>query len=125
MSLNFALENKHGTCLFMGSSSRVVGKRSGAFAKLSLHQHDIAGFLGLAIAVGTLETVLLCGLAIVVYALLPFAEEPWLARHYGKSYDAYRQRTPRFLSISKLFGRRVTRSMQRTAAATCRVRLRS
>jgi protein-S-isoprenylcysteine O-methyltransferase Ste14 len=86
---------------------------------------SIAGFAGLAIAAGTLETVLLCGFAIGVYALLSFAEEPWLARQYGESYDAYRQRTPRFLGISKLFGRRVTRSMQRTAAATCRVRLRS
>jgi protein-S-isoprenylcysteine O-methyltransferase Ste14 len=69
---------------------------------------SIAGFLGLAIAVGTIEMVLLSGLAIGVYMLLPIAEEPWLARHYGESYAAYRRRTPRFLSISKLFDRLVT-----------------
>ncbi len=74
---------------------------------------SIAGFVGLAVAVGALETVLLCGLAIGVYALLPFAEEPWLARHYGESYDAYRQRTPRFLSLSKLFGRQMTATENR------------
>ncbi|MGF1623096.1 MAG: methyltransferase family protein [Rhodomicrobiaceae bacterium] len=74
---------------------------------------SIAGFLGLAIAVGTVEIVLLSGLAIGVYALMPLAEEPWLARHFGESYDAYRQRTPRFLSISKLFNRLVTANEHR------------
>jgi protein-S-isoprenylcysteine O-methyltransferase Ste14 len=69
---------------------------------------SIGGFLGLAIAVGTIETVLLSGLAIGVYVLLPIAEEPRLAHHYGANYDAYRRQTPRFLSISKLFGKFVT-----------------
>lgn len=74
---------------------------------------SIVAFVGLAFAVGTVETMVLSGLAIGVYALLPSAEEPWLARHYGESYDAYRQRTPRFLSISKLFGRQITATENR------------
>jgi len=63
---------------------------------------SIAGFLGLALAVGSIESVLLSALAVGVYTLMPFAEEPWLARRFGESYDAYKLETPRFLSISKL-----------------------
>lgn len=68
---------------------------------------SIIGFLGLALAVGTVETVVLCALAIGVYSLLPFAEEPWLARLYGDSYESYKLQTPRFLSLSKLLSKPV------------------
>lgn len=63
---------------------------------------SIIGFAGLAIAVGTPEIIMLCALAILVYTLLPYAEEPWLENAYGEAYRAYEARTPRFLSISKL-----------------------
>jgi protein-S-isoprenylcysteine O-methyltransferase Ste14 len=63
---------------------------------------SIIGFTGLAIAVGTPETIMLSALAILVYTLLPYAEEPWLEKAYGEAYRAYEARTPRFLSISKL-----------------------
>ena len=29
--------------------------------------------------------------------LLPFAEEPWLEEEYGKDYETYRERVPRFI----------------------------
>ena len=35
--------------------------------------------------------------SIFVFALTPFAEEPWLEKVYGTPYRAYRRRTPRFL----------------------------
>ena len=37
-------------------------------------------------------------LTIAVYALFPFAEEPWLREQYGEEYDEYCERTPRFIS---------------------------
>ncbi len=36
-------------------------------------------------------------LAIINFVLMPFAEEPWLSKTYGKNYDDYKKRTPRFL----------------------------
>lgn len=66
---------------------------------------SIAGFAGLAIAAGTIETALLSALAIGVYGLMPFAEEPWLARTYGENYRAYARQTPRFLSLTKIMDR--------------------
>lgn len=66
---------------------------------------SIVGFIGLAIAVATAETGILAMLAVGVYALLPFTEEPWLSRAYGNVYEAYKHRTPRFFSLEKLLDR--------------------
>jgi protein-S-isoprenylcysteine O-methyltransferase Ste14 len=46
-------------------------------------------------------------LTIVVSAFFPFAEEPWLREHYGEEYEAFRERTPRFVGwdlLTKLVG---------------------
>ncbi|MBX2804353.1 MAG: phosphatidylethanolamine N-methyltransferase family protein [Hyphomicrobiales bacterium] len=64
---------------------------------------SIIGFTGLAIAVATPEIILLSALAILVYTLMTYAEEPWLEKIYGEEYRAYEARTPRFLSLTKLF----------------------
>lgn len=60
---------------------------------------SILGFAGLAIAVSTPAITLLCTLAICVYSLLPFAEEPWLTDAYGDKYKDYKRRTPRFFNV--------------------------
>lgn len=63
---------------------------------------SILGFSGLAIAAGSPAMALLCALAVAVYILLPFAEEPWLATAYGDGYEAYKRTTPRFIGLPKL-----------------------
>lgn len=60
---------------------------------------SILGFSGLALANGGLQAIVLCGFAILVYVLLPYAEEPWLTNVYGNQYIVYRKKTPRFLGI--------------------------
>lgn len=64
---------------------------------------SIAGFLGLAIATGTWHLWVLAMVVTGVYVLLPFTEEPWLAKIYGRSYERYKRTTPRFLSLRMLF----------------------
>jgi protein-S-isoprenylcysteine O-methyltransferase Ste14 len=60
---------------------------------------SILGYFGTALANGGFDATLLCGLAILVYVVMPFTEEPWLQRAYGDSYAAYRAKTPRFLFL--------------------------
>lgn len=63
---------------------------------------SILGFIGLGLAVATGELAVLSALAIGVYVLLPFAEEPWLASTYGEIYENYKRRTPRFIRLDML-----------------------
>jgi protein-S-isoprenylcysteine O-methyltransferase Ste14 len=58
---------------------------------------SILGFFGTALANGETSALILCGLAILVYVIMPYTEEPWLQRAYGEVYLAYKARTPRFL----------------------------
>ncbi len=58
---------------------------------------SILGFFGTGLAHGGLHAAILCGLAILVYLIMPYTEEPWLERAYGDVYAAYKARTPRFL----------------------------
>ena len=58
---------------------------------------SIIGFFGAGLAHGGTQAVILCGLAVLVYVIMPFTEEPWLQQAYGDIYLNYKRRTPRFL----------------------------
>ena len=58
---------------------------------------SILGFFGTALANDEIDTGALCALAILVYVIMPYTEEPWLQQAYGDVYRAYKERTPRFL----------------------------
>jgi len=73
-----------------------------AYSRNPQYVASIAAFAGVAISVHTGPVALLCGLAILVYSLLPLAEEPWLNKIYGDEFAVYRTRTPRFLSITQI-----------------------
>lgn len=38
-------------------------------------------------------------IVIIVFAILPFSEEPWLRQHYGKAYVEYCRQVPRFIGL--------------------------
>lgn len=63
--------------------------------------------VGAIIATNSQKVAIHGTLTIVVSALFPFAEEPWLREHYGEEYEAFRERTPRFVGwdlLTKLVG---------------------
>jgi protein-S-isoprenylcysteine O-methyltransferase Ste14 len=93
--LNLGLDNTY------GSDDGLVTTGLYRYSRNPQYVASIIGFAGLALMGGSPALAMLCGLAVLVYALLPFAEEPWLARIYGDAYDRYRASTPRFLSLSK------------------------
>ena len=47
-------------------------------------------------------------IVIIVFAILPFSEEPWLRQQYGKAYEDYCLKVPRFIGLHSLkFKRRI------------------
>lgn len=85
-----------------GSNDGLVTSGLYRYSRNPQYVASILALVGLGVAAESMDVALLCALAIGVYVLLPFAEEPWLERAYGASYARYKQRTPRFLSLSKL-----------------------
>ncbi|ADP72333.1 CzcN domain-containing protein [Rhodomicrobium vannielii ATCC 17100] len=69
------------------------------FSRNPQYVASILGFFGTGLANGSAQSAVLCGLAILVYVVLPYTEEPWLERAYGDVYADYKQRTPRFLFL--------------------------
>jgi protein-S-isoprenylcysteine O-methyltransferase Ste14 len=59
----------------------------------------------LALAVDARAVYVLCLAMMAVYALMVFAEEPWLAKAYGESYQRYCADVPRFFNWRRLVGR--------------------
>jgi protein-S-isoprenylcysteine O-methyltransferase Ste14 len=61
-------------------------------------------YASLAFAVDGIATAILCALMILVYALMVFAEEPWLSKVYGDAYRHYCAGVSRFFHWRRLFG---------------------
>jgi len=80
-----------------GADEGLVTKGLYRYSRNPQYVASILGFLGTALANGEIHAVILCALAILVYVIMPYTEEPWLQRAYGDVYLAYKERTPRFL----------------------------
>jgi len=88
---NLGIENTY------GADEGLVTKGLYRYSRNPQYVASILGFFGTALAHGGMHTAILCGLAILVYLIMPYTEEPWLQRAYGDVYLAYKERTPRFL----------------------------
>lgn len=58
---------------------------------------DIALPAGYILLTNSLALLLTGLLAIGWFALAPFAEEPWLRARFGRAYEEYLEKVPRFL----------------------------
>jgi protein-S-isoprenylcysteine O-methyltransferase Ste14 len=58
----------------------------------------------LALAVDARAVYVLCAAMMAVYALMVFAEEPWLKQAYGDAYARYCAQVPRFFNWRRLLG---------------------
>jgi protein-S-isoprenylcysteine O-methyltransferase Ste14 len=80
-----------------GADSGLVTNGLYCYSRNPQYVASILGFFGTGLAHGGLHALILCGLAMLVYIVMPFTEEPWLERTYGEAYAAYKRSTPRFL----------------------------
>jgi protein-S-isoprenylcysteine O-methyltransferase Ste14 len=80
-----------------GADHGLVTKGLYRYSRNPQYVASIIGYFGTALANGGANAAILCGLAILVYVVMPFTEEPWLQQAYGDPYVAYKAKTPRFL----------------------------
>jgi protein-S-isoprenylcysteine O-methyltransferase Ste14 len=59
----------------------------------------IPATVGFGLLVGSPFVAALCGLLVVRWLILPLAEEPWLRDQFGRDYEAYVDRVPRFVGL--------------------------
>jgi len=74
----------------------------------------IVATVAFAVLAATPLATLLCGVTLVTWFALPFAEEPWLREQYGEAYERYAERVPRFLGVASVRALLGGRSASRT-----------
>ncbi|RLM56512.1 hypothetical protein DVK02_08380 [Halobellus sp. Atlit-31R] len=65
----------------------------------------VGALLGLAVAAGSWQALLLGTLVVGWFALKPHAEEPVLAERHAEEYARYRSRVARYLDVDRVLGR--------------------
>lgn len=80
-----------------GVAERFVSTGPYRFTRNPQYLGDALLFLGLSIVANSLLLWVTHALLVLVFAVTPLAEEPWLEGRYGEAYEAYERRTPRFL----------------------------
>src|SRR5262249_21839618 len=88
---NLGIENTY------GADEGLVTKGLYRYSRNPQCVASILGFFGAGLANGSLQAAMLSGLAILVYIIMPYTEEPWLERAYGDGYAAYKAQVRRFL----------------------------
>ena len=60
---------------------------------------DIVALTGFGILCNSMVVLVAALLGASCFVLAPFAEEPWLRRRFGATYDEYARRVPRFVGV--------------------------
>jgi protein-S-isoprenylcysteine O-methyltransferase Ste14 len=60
---------------------------------------EILIYIGIVLVTKSLFAVVVGVIMMSWFFMAPFAEEPWLARQFGRQYEAYRKKVPRFVGL--------------------------
>ncbi len=86
-----------GTRASSGLEYKLVTDGPYKFSRNPQYVGDIVALIGVILMANSLYTTIACLLAIILFLVTPFAEEPWLREKYGEEYIEYCKRTPRYL----------------------------
>ena len=84
----------------LGLEGELVTRGPYRFTRNPQYVGDILIAAGLPILSGSVLTAIVAPVVALGFVLVPFAEKPWLASHYGEAYRRYKERHPRFLGGS-------------------------
>jgi protein-S-isoprenylcysteine O-methyltransferase Ste14 len=119
-----SLSNWHWIYFFIGSLAIVTGLAIALWGITTLSEHQSLGLKGKVITSGPYQysrnpqylgfIILYSGIILTTFSLmalitgtilvaafvvLPFSEEPWLLQEYGKTYQDYCKKVPRFILV--------------------------
>ncbi|MFQ6068864.1 MAG: methyltransferase family protein [Candidatus Bathyarchaeia archaeon] len=60
---------------------------------------DILLYMGVILITSSFMALITGILVILWFALAPFSEEPWLQQQFGKQYEEYCKKVPRFIGL--------------------------
>lgn len=80
-----------------GVKDRFISAGPYTFTRNPQYLADIILFAGLALIANSQYLLIAHLLLMMVFAITPLTEEPWLEEQYGEQYIEYKRRTSRFL----------------------------
>lgn len=85
-----------------GLKHRLVTSGPYRYTRNPQYLGDIMIFLGVILLSNSFYATIVCIFGIILFLLMPFAEEPWLREVYGEEYIEYCRRVPRYLGFKRL-----------------------
>jgi protein-S-isoprenylcysteine O-methyltransferase Ste14 len=85
----------------LGLGGQLVSSGPYRYSRNPEYVGDIVALLGYAIVCNSLPVLVVAVLGAAWFALAPHAEEPWLRRQLGASYEEYVRRVPRFIGFRR------------------------
>lgn len=82
-----------------GGKGRLITQGPYQYTRNPLYIADTLIFLGFAIISNSLLVYILMILLVIILLFLPLLEEPWLLEQYGKQYEDYMSKVPRYIKI--------------------------
>ncbi len=84
-----------------GLAGRFTSQGPYRFSRNPQYVGDIAVTAGLAVVFNSGLAWILAAVGVILFAVLPLTEEPWLRDQYGSSYEEYASSVPRFISLRR------------------------
>ena len=83
----------------LGLKGKLATKAPYQYSRNSQYIGFILLYGGIILLTYSLMALVTAIMVIVVFAILPFSEEPWLRQQYGKAYEEYCRKVPRFIGL--------------------------
>ena len=90
----------------LGLEGTMLTKGPYSFTRNPQYVAEILIYVGVVLVTKSLMALIIGIIMMSWFFMAPFAEEPWLAKQFGKQYEEYRRKVPRFLGLLSFFSRR-------------------
>jgi protein-S-isoprenylcysteine O-methyltransferase Ste14 len=83
----------------LGLKGKLVTAGPYRFTRNPQYVGFIPMYVGVILATGSFMALVTGTVVMFVFVILPFSEEPWLRQQFGKPYEEYCKRVPRFIGV--------------------------